>query len=88
VSGAPAPYPSRESRDRDADVLGVLACALTRNSDGAVSILSSLDDEQTTSLCWCLARGHATELALDFADPAGHLQRLALVLARGRGEVA
>ena len=84
----PEPYEWREPRDCDADVLAVLACALLLDHDGAVSILSSLSDEQTVSLVWCLARWHATELALDFADPVGMLQGLALILARGRGDAA
>ena len=69
-------------------MLGVLACAVLGDHDGAVSILETLDDEQTVSLCWCLARWHATELALDFADPAEMLRGLALILARGRGDAA
>lgn len=80
----PAKYEWREPRDRDADVLGVLACALSGDHDGVVAVLSTLDDEQTVSLCWCLARWHATELALHFDDPVGMLQGLALVVARGR----
>ena len=69
-------------------MLGVLVCAVLGDFDGAVAILSTLDDEQTVSLCWCLARWHATELAQDFEDPVGMLRELALILARGRGEVA
>jgi hypothetical protein len=65
-------------------VLGVLACALSGDHDGAVSILSTLDEEQTVSMCWCLARWHATELALHFEDPVVMLQGLALVVAKGR----
>jgi hypothetical protein len=81
-------YEWREPRDRDADVLGVLVCAVLSDHDGAVSIFSSLSDEQTVSLVWCLACWHATELAQDFEDPVGMLRGLALVLARGRGDVA
>jgi hypothetical protein len=80
----PAKYPWKEPRDRDADVLGVLACALLGDHDGAVSILSTLDDEQTVSLVWCLARWHATEMAQDFEDPVGMLQGLALIVGKGR----
>jgi hypothetical protein len=84
----PERYEWRAPADRDADVLGVLACALSGDHDGAVSILSTLDDAQTVSLCWFLARWHATELAQHFEDPVGELQRLALVLAHGRGKSA
>jgi hypothetical protein len=77
-------YEWREPRDRDADVLAVLACALLGDHEGAVAVLSSLDDEQTTSLCWCLARWFAGELGQSFLDPAGELRKLALVLGRGR----
>jgi hypothetical protein len=80
----PARYEWRRPADRDADVLGVLACALSGDHDGAVTILSSLSDEQTVSLVWCLARWHATELAQYFENPVAELQRLALVVAEGR----
>jgi hypothetical protein len=80
----PERYAWRVPADRDADVIGVLAAALTGDFDGAVAILSSLNDQQTTSLCWCLARWFAGELAQDFEDPAGELQKLALALGRGR----
>ena len=80
----PEPYEWRAPADREADVLGVLACALMLDHDGAVAILETLDDEQTVYLVWCLARWHATELALDFEDPVGMLQGLALVIAKGR----
>jgi hypothetical protein len=78
-------YPWREVRDRDVDTLAVLVSALVLDFDAAVSILETLDNEQTVSLCWCLARWHATELTQHFEDPVTELQRLALVLAHGRG---
>ena len=80
----PEPYEWREPRDCDADVLAVLACAVLGDHDGAVSILSTLDDEQTVSLCWCLARWHATELALDYEDPVGDAAGAGADPRRGR----
>ena len=88
TAAEPEKYPWREPRDMNCDTLGVVVAALQLDFDAAVHILSSLSDEQMTSLCWALARWFADSLAEDFEDPVGMLRGLALVLAHGRGESA
>ena len=80
----PEPYEWRTSRDRDADVIAVLAAALTSDYHGAVSVLQSLDREALTSLLWCLSCWFAGSLCERGDDPVADVQRLALLISRER----
>jgi hypothetical protein len=84
VLGPEHAYEWRAPADRDADVLGVLACAGLGDHEGAVSILASLDDEQTVSLVWCLSCWLAGELGQQLEDPVSELRRLALLIGHRR----
>jgi hypothetical protein len=84
----PAKYEWREPRDMNCDVLALVACGVLGDFDGAVAVFASLDDEQTVAVCWALVRWFAGELGQSLADPVSELERLGLVLGRGRGEVA
>ena len=84
----PGKYEWREPRDMNCDVLALVACGVLGDRDGAVTILASLDDQQTTAACWAVVLWLAGELGQQFEDPAGEVRRLAGGRARGRGEVA
>ena len=50
----PGKYEWREPRDMNCDVLALVACGVLGDRDGAVTILASLDDQQTTAACWAV----------------------------------
>jgi hypothetical protein len=78
----PEPYRWRNSRDRDADVLGVVSAALLGDYEAAVSILESLSREDLVSLTWCISCWYAGSLAQsnDYDDPLEMVRRIGLVI--------
>jgi alkylhydroperoxidase family enzyme len=80
---APAPYPWRSDRDKDADALGLLTAALADDEAGAVFLLSGLDREQLVQLVGVIAMWAVWALEHAVDGPAEHLRVAALRIAEG-----
>jgi hypothetical protein len=80
----PERYDWRSSADREVDVLALVVTGVIADYDAATSIIATLSHEQLVSALWITLRWYGSSLALQVDDPLAELQRIALILAKGR----
>jgi hypothetical protein len=72
--------------DLDADVVGLLSCALADDPSLSTEIFKRLDRASLVALCWTCAAWGAHFLRHMSPDPVNELQGMAVKVARARGD--